>query len=161
MVICLIFQKINYQYHFVSLKIHILKKENSLFEIALLSHLVLNIGLEHTLNTQLGSVNRLCFSHPSDNKLSLGYNIGYNYFGVNTGDLTYSIVLGIGVNNKLSLYIEPYGDFIDMEDHLASINMGATYLLKDNFQLDCSFGTGLNYNTSYTAVGFSWYLLKD
>ena len=80
---------------------------------------------------------------------------------MNTGDLNYSIVLGISINNKLTLYIEPYGDFIDMEDHLANMNMGATYLLKDNFQLDYSFGTGLNYKTNYTAIGFSWYLSKS
>jgi len=71
------------------------------------------------------------------------YNLGYNYFGIGKGDLTYSIVLGIGINNKVGIYIEPYGEIAGFKELISSADTGITYLIKDNFQLDFSFGTGI------------------
>ena len=59
-------------------------------------------------------------------------------------DLTYSLALGFGINEKASVYPEPYGDLTEFEYHIAYIDAGVTYLIKDNLQLDFSFGTGIN-----------------
>ena len=58
--------------------------------------------------------------------------------------------------DKLSAYIEPFGEYFNFSDFYINADTGITYLLRDNFQLDISFGTGLNYKINYVAFGFSW-----
>ena len=103
----------------------------------------------------MGVINKLCFSHNTNSKIGLGYNIGYNYFENNTGDFTYSLVFGYPLTKKINVFIEPYGETSEFEEHLSNINMGLTYLLADKIQLDYSFGTGLNNSFSFMSIGFS------
>ena len=145
----------------IGTKLQLLKKEKSLLEIALLSHIIIPTGSKEVSSNTTGSINRLCVSHRSNTNISIAYNLGYNYFGSGKGDLTYSFVLGSGINDKASVYLEPYGEFIEFEDNVSNINSGITYLLKDNFQLDFSFGTGINHIFNYTAIGFSWNIGKN
>jgi len=137
-------------------KIQILRKENINTEIAFLSHIVIPIGDNRISNVQLGSISKLSIAHSITEKISLGYNLGYNYFGQELGIATYSLALGIRLNNKWGLYIEPYGEWISFETIISNLDGGFTYLLKQNIQLDISYGVGLNYHMHYTSVGFSW-----
>ena len=75
------------------------------------------------------------------------------------GDLTYSFALGFGINEKASVYLEPYGDLTEFENHIANNDAGVTYLIKNNLQLDISFGTGIDYTMNYTSIGVSWNIL--
>lgn len=145
----------------IGTKLQLLKKETSLLEIALLSHIIIPTGSKEVSSNTTGSINKLCVSHRSNTNISIAYNLGYNYFGSGKGDLTYSFVLGSRINDKASVYFEPYGEFIELEDNVININSGITYLLKDNFQLDFSFGTGINHIFNYTAIGFSWNIGKN
>ena len=145
----------------IGTKLQLLKKEKSLLEIALLSHIIIPTGSKEVSSNTAGSINKLCVSHRSNTNISIAYNLGYNYFGSGKGDLTYSFVLGSRINDKASVYFEPYGEFIEFEDNVININSGITYLLKDNFQLDFSFGTGINHMFNYTAIGFSWNIGKN
>jgi hypothetical protein len=145
----------------IGTKLQLLKKEKSLLEIALLSHIIIPTGSKEVSSNTTGSINKLCVSHRSNTNISIAYNLGYNYFGSGKGDLTYSFVLGSRINDKASVYLEPYGEFIEFEDNVININSGITYLLKDNFQLDFSFGTGINHIFNYTASGFSWNIGKN
>ena len=145
----------------IGIKLQLLKKEKSLLEIALLSHIIIPTGSKEVSSNTTGSINKLCVSHRSNTNISIAYNLGYNYFGSGKGDLTYSFVLGSRINDKASVYFEPYGEFIEFEDNIININSGITYLLKDNFQLDFSFGTGINQIFNYTAIGFSWNIGKN
>jgi len=92
--------------------------------------------------------------------LNLGYNVGYNYFGKGNGNLSYSISLNSAVNDKVAVYIEPYGEWIEMEDLIVNIDAGFTYLANDNLQFDLSFGTGVNEKMNYISAGLSWLLQK-
>ena len=145
----------------IGTKLQLLKKEKSLLEIALLSHIIIPTGSKEVSSNTTGSINKLCVSHRSNTNISIAYNLGYNYFGSGKGDLTYSFVLGSRINDKASVYFEPYGEFIEFEDNVININSGITYLLKNNFQLDFSFGTGINHIFNYTAIGFSWNIGKN
>ena len=111
-------------------------------------------------NDKFGTINKLSISHSINDNIGLGYNVGYNYFGTGNGDLTYSIAMGIGITEKAAIYIEPYGDLVEFKDHEANFDAGVTYLLQDNFQLDFSFGTGINHPMNYISFGFSWQLMK-
>lgn len=142
-------------------KVQLLKKENINTEIALLSHLVLPTGTSEFSNNTFSTINKLSISHELNNQLGLGYNLGYDYLGVGIGDFTYSIALAIEVNDKVGLYIEPYGRWVDFAAIEANFDGGFTYLIHDNFQLDFSFGVGLNYTMNYLSIGFSWKTIKN
>lgn len=139
----------------IGAKVQLFKKETSITEIAFLSHLVLPTASKQLTNDKFGSINKLSISHSLTESIGIGYNVGYNYFGFGKGDLTYSLALGIGLSNTIGIYLEPFGEVVDFETHEASFDGGFTYLLKDNTQLDLSFGTGLNHTMKYIALGFS------
>ena len=88
-------------------------------------------------------------------------DLGYNYFGDAKGDLTYSLALGMGINSKVGIYIEPYGELSNMEKFVTNIDTGFTYLANNNLQLDFSFGTGINWTMNYMSVGCSWLINKE
>ena len=136
-------------------KIQLLKKENISTEIAFLSHLIIPTASNIFSLKEIGVINKLCFSQETNSKIGIGYNIGYNYFENNNDDFTYSLVFGYTLTNKINVFVEPYGEITEFEDHLSNINMGLTYLLADNMQLDYSFGTGINHNFNFMSIGFS------
>ena len=113
------------------------------------------------LQFKLGSVNKLSISHIVSETLGVGYNVGYDYFGTGKGDFTYSVALGISIFDKLGIYLESYGNVIEFDNHEANFDTGITYLIKDNFQLDVSFGTGINHTMNYVAAGMSINISKQ
>jgi len=145
----------------IGLKIQILKDENKNMEIAFLSHLLVPTGTKELTINRYGTINKLSISHVLNEKLGLGYNVGYSYFGFENGILTYSLSLGIGINRKAGIYIEPYGDFLNFERFLLNFDTGFTYLIRDNLQIDFSFGTGVNNRNNFLSLGFSWLIEKD
>lgn len=137
-------------------KVQILKRENANTEIAFLSHVVLPIATDGLSVEKVGVINKIAISHPLTNALGFGYNIGYNYFGEGNGDLTYSSVFGIAISENIGTYAEVYGELVDTKEFVTNFDAGLTYLLKPNFQIDFSFGLGINQKMNYFAVGFSW-----
>ncbi|HKM93858.1 MAG TPA: transporter [Prolixibacteraceae bacterium] len=137
-------------------KFQLLKNENINTEIAFLTHLIVPVGSNNLTIGQLGVVNIVAFSHQLNAFMELGYNLGYNYFGAGNGDFTYSSALGISITDKIGTYIEIYGELLEINNFVANFDSGITYLIKPNFQLDLSFGLGLNQKTNYVALGFSW-----
>ena len=144
----------------IGTKFEIFKTKESGTEVAFLSHLIVPTGAKELTSDEFGTVNKLSISHELSDNIGLGYNIGYNYFGTGKGDLTYSIALGIGVNDKVGIYIEPYGDIVDFEEWIANADAGFTYLVNEQLQLDFSFGAGITQRMNYLSVGVSWLILK-
>lgn len=140
----------------LGLKLKILEKEDVNAKIALISHLIIPTGSSELTNTNFGTINKLAFSHEINNFLDLGYNLGYNYFGTGNGDLTYSLVLGIGLSDKIGMYVETFGEYSDFAEITPNVDSGLTYLVKENLQLDFSFGLGLIRKMNYFSLGFSW-----
>lgn len=141
-------------------KIQILKSDKRNIEIAFLSHLIVPTGTEGLSMGEYGSINKLAISHSLSDNIGLGYNIGYNYFNQDQGDLTYSLALGLSINDKVSVYIEPYGAVSNFEDFVLNFDSGLTYLIKDNLQLDLSFGLGITHEMNYLSLGISWFVEK-
>ncbi len=140
----------------IGAKVQIFKKENVNTEIAFISHLVAPSGSSELSTGKVGVINILAFSHSLSKQVGLGYNIGYDYLGEGTNLLTYSLVFGFSLTEKLGAFVEPYGEWFNFEDFIANFNAGLTYLIKYNFQLDFSFGTGLNHKMNFLSVGLSW-----
>jgi hypothetical protein len=141
-------------------KIQILKKPANHTEIAFISHLVLPTGAISITNEHLGTVNKLAISHVITDFIDLGYNVGYNYFGNEKGYLTYSAALGLGITKRIGAYFETYGEVVEFNDWISNFDSGITYLIKDNMQLDFSFGFGLNQKMNYFSVGYSMNIPK-
>ena len=136
-------------------KIQLLKKEAINTEMAFLSHVIIPTAKENLSSNRVGIVNKLSISHIISDKIGLGYNIGYDYVG-RQSSLTYSAALGIQLSNSLDFYVEPYGEWGESNNFESNFDVGFSYLVNDNFQLDTSYGVGLNNDMQYLALGFSW-----
>ena len=134
------------------------REKNTGTEMAFLSHIVLPTASDLFNENKFSVINKLCISHETNNKLGVGYNIGYNHHNNQTGDLTYSLVLGYEINSKTSTYLEPYGEIVGFDNFITNINMGITYLLKNHIQLDYSFGTGVNHTFNFMSIGCSMHV---
>ena len=139
----------------VGTKIQILKKEDVKTEIAFLSHLIIPTAKNALTLDKIGSINKLSIAHDIGDVFGLGYNIGYDYYGFGSGNLSYSLALGLSISDKVNFYIEPYGALVELDYHRSNFDAGITYLVQDNLQLDVSAGTGLNHKMNYVSIGFS------
>lgn len=137
-------------------KIQILKDEDKNTEIAVLSHLLVPSGTKELTGDKFGTINKISVSHLLKENLGLGYNLGYDYFGENNGDLTFSLALGIGLSKKVEIYIETFGKMEQLEEFVVNFDTGFTYLVRENLQFDFSFGTGINNRMNYISIGCSW-----
>jgi|TARA_B110000091_G_scaffold194498_1_gene220366 hypothetical protein len=145
----------------VGTKIQLFNEEDKNTAIAFLSHLIIPSGSKELTNDKFGTINKLSISHVINDHVAVGYNVGYNYFGLERGDLTYSLALGISVNDQVGIYIEPYGEIVNFENPVCNFDAGLTFLANENFQYDFSFGTGINNTMNYMSIGFSWLVNKD
>lgn len=144
----------------IGTKFQIHKGENNKMEVAFLSHLLVPTGTQGLSNDRFGTINKICVSHALTDFMAFGYNLGYNYLGHDNGDLTYSFALGVSVNQKTGIYIEPFGEISNFENFLLSFDSGFTYLVNRSIQIDFSFGTGVNHGMNYISIGCSW-LMKQ
>ncbi|MFO7673655.1 MAG: transporter [Lutibacter sp.] len=136
-------------------KIQLFKKEDVSTEMAFLSHVIIPTADENLTSNHVGVVNKLSISHAITDKIGLGYNIGYDYVGQQSS-LTYSFALGFQLSNSIGFYIEPYGEWGESNNYKSNFGVGFSYLVNGNFQLDASYGVGLNNNMQYISTGFSW-----
>ncbi|MDG2147884.1 MAG: transporter [Flavobacteriaceae bacterium] len=137
-------------------KINFNKNQNSLTKIALLSHLLLPKKEEN-----LGIMNLISISHDQIKNLSIGYNLGYTHFMNQYGFLKYSIAFGSGLSEKIGFFIETYGEIEKSEIPISNFDSGFTYLVKDNLQIDVSFGLGINNQMNFQSIGISWKSKKN
>ena len=144
----------------IGTKIQILKKENVNTEIAFLSHLIVPSGTNGISTADYGTINKLSISHDLGERVSLGYNVGYDHIS-SVNAITYSIAFGFTVNDKFGMYAEPFGSWDDVDDFNHNFDAGITYLVNDNCQLDFSFGTGITTNMNYISVGGSWLIERE
>jgi hypothetical protein len=88
---------------------------------------------------------RLAFSHTLSDRFSLGYNLGAEWDGESAGPLYfYSIALGVGLTNNLSIFAESFGLLNPEGEPENLVDAGFTYLILQNLQVDLSGGIGLN-----------------
>ena len=139
----------------IGTKIQLYKKETSPTEIAFITHLVLPTASKKLSNDEIGTINKLSISHSISELFGIGYNLGYDFYGTGDGDFTYSLALSYSITNTFGIYIEPFGKYLNLDKHESNFNSGITYLLNDNFQLDISYGVGLNRSMKYFAFGSS------
>ncbi len=137
-------------------KINLNKNQNSLTKIAFLSHMILPKKKQN-----LGLMNLISLSHEQIDPLSIGYNLGYTHFFNQYGYLKYSLALGTSLSEKIGFFIETYGEIEKSEIPRSNFDSGFTYLVKDNLQIDISFGLGINNEMNFQSIGISWKSKKN
>ena len=143
----------------LGLKMQLFKREGINTEIAFLSHAIIPTAKDDLSNGKMGVINKLSISHSLTEKIGLGYNIGYDYVS-QIHSFTYSAVLGLSITDTFGGYIEPYGVYGEQGFFESYFDAGFTYLTSDNFQLDVSYGFGMNNDMQYFSAGFSWNVPK-
>jgi hypothetical protein len=110
----------------------------------------------------------LLLSHNVTESISFSYNVGMELDGIygdNGSDFTdggriilaYSI--GYGITEKLSLFTELYGSYIDENDMMRYyFDSGMLYLINDDLQADMTFGFDLMDDETYNffTIGLSY-----
>lgn len=140
----------------VGAKLELYQSKNGNSKFAILSHLVLPTGSFNLTDNAYGTVNRLIGSQALTNNIGVGYNIGYDYYGVDNGNFVYTLSLGFSITDKLGVFVEGYGEVINLTDNYTNFDAGFTYLIKNNLQYDFSFGTGITHNMNFISTGISW-----
>ena len=71
-----------------------------------------------------------------------------------------SLSAAVALSQKVGTYVEYFGFYPNTEhsDAAHSVNVGLTYLINNNFQIDWRIGAGLNEEADdfFTGVGFAW-----
>ena len=137
-------------------KFQLLKKQSAKTEIAFLSHIIVPTAKRALTLDEIGTINKLSIAHDIGDNFGLGYNIGYDYFGVGSGNFTYSLAFGLTISDKVNFYLEPYGVLVDFDRHESNFDAGLTYLVNNKLQLDMSAGLGVNHKMNYVSIGCSF-----
>jgi hypothetical protein len=144
---------------YTGFKILITEEIGCIPEIAFLGGLVLPFTANAFKSPHTAPVMRFAFSHTLSDNLSLGYNLGAEWYGENAmPDYYYSMALGYSINPKIGTFIESFGFIPEkgIATHLA--DAGVTFLVRPNLQFDISGGLGLNKEASdgFISLGFSY-----
>jgi len=130
-------------------------------QLALMTTLLVPMRMHGLSNDRFGSINTIIFHKDFSNDYSLLLNLSHSYLGEWYGDINYSLLLNKALTDKLSLYVEPYGDLENLEDLVASLDAGLSYEVSDKLALDLTLGTGLNHKMKFISFGASWLVLTE
>ena len=132
----------------LGVKIGITEEKGFLPEMAFIGHINLHSLASTDFKTKSTSTDfRFSLSHTLSEKSSLGYNLGMAWDGdITTAIYLYTLAYGYNFTDKIGGFVELYGNIYEDSnfDHLWDV--GFTYLLDDNIQLDISGGTGITQN---------------
>lgn len=150
---------------FTGFKVKIAEEAGWVPEMAFLGALVLPITSNDDFMPQYtASSMRFAFSHTLSERLSLGYNLGAEWDGESAAPgYYYSVALGIGITDKLGMFVESYGTLKDGGNSENLLDAGFTYLISPNLQLDASGGIGINEKATdnFVSLGLSYRYLKQ
>jgi len=108
-----------------------------------------------------GTSNKLLLQHDVSDRMSFGYNVGYEYFEGDLQNFTYTYAIGFSLTEKVGFFTEIYGDWVEFDEFFLNYDNGFTYLINDNLQLDLSLGFGLNHDLGdFYSAGVSWRIPK-
>jgi hypothetical protein len=124
------------------MKVEIASENNLLPDIGLLIHLALPFTAANDFRPETTGVDfRMAFGHTLSDKSSLAYNLGAQWSDDSPeASYVYTLSYGYTLSEKFGAYAEIYGDFPEksMTNHYGDV--GLTYLIRNNIQLDATIG---------------------
>jgi hypothetical protein len=145
---------------YAGIKFKMLEEDGLVPEMAFMATVEIpGSGKEEFSPEYLASDLRFAIGYSLSDRLGLGINLGGRWDGSNPQPSgVYSLVLGYGISDKMSAFVESYG-FLpqdEIPDH--RMDAGLTYLMKPNLQIDVSAGLGLSEISPdyFINAGISW-----
>jgi len=145
----------------LGMKAQLLNKPEGNTQIAFLAHAT----VPELDSKYMSATGTFAVNHNLNDRNSLGYNAGFSYMANGNFHESHSVDLSLiysnAVTSRLSLFAEFYGGY---RNTTHPVKQGATYLnfdagflflLKDNIQLDYSFGVGVLDKFNFHAIGFN------
>ena len=131
---------------YAGFKIKIADEAGWMPEIAFLGGLELPFtAAEHFETSSAAAGMRFSIAHTLSDRFSIGYNLGAEWDGETAApSYYYSLALGIGITDRLGMFIENYGLLSENGGGEHLFDAGITYLVLPNLQFDISGGFGLN-----------------
>ena len=133
--------------------------------VGVMAHAIVPSGSRGISNQRYGIFSRINISHDLDDQRNLSANFGYNNYELafeeeglvrySEGEFSYTLVYGQALTEKLGVYLESFGEYVEFENWELNMDAGMTYLLSNNIQLDYSYGWGINNVMNYHSVGVS------
>jgi len=143
----------------LGVKVAISEEKGLLPEIGLLVHTYLPFTSSTDFNVENTGVDfRFAFAHTLSEKSSLGYNLGAA-LGNDSSEASYIYTLSYGysISEKFGAYAEVYGDLPENNSANHFWDIGFTYLIQNNFQLDATLGRSFNEGQDIlVSTGFSY-----
>jgi hypothetical protein len=131
-------------------KVHLTNEKGIIPQLSVIGQVTLKSGSDDFKPESSIFETRLIFQNTLSETFTLGYNLGYADTDFNK--YLYSVILGVGVADGLSLFVEPYGFFGDDMDQ--RFDAGILYLANPSLQFDFTFGSGLSDISPDSFVGF-------
>ena len=143
-------------------KIQIIKNEE--FQLAFVSMLTIQSKNSDSLKSFYENiVTKIVGGNKISDKISLGYTFGHDIIYNAENEFNYSILIGNSISEKFSGFIEFYGNWqymLDDKNKAINFDFGVSYLLNKKMQVDAYFGRGLNNNSYFASIGFSYLFMR-
>ncbi len=145
---------------FAGIKLKMLEEEGLVPEMAFMATVEIpGSGHEDFSPEYLASDLRFAIGYTLTDRLGLGINLGGRWNGSDPQPAgVYSLVLGYGISDKMSAFVESYGFLPQDESPDHRLDAGLTFLLMPNLQIDASGGIGLSEISPdyFINAGISW-----
>ena len=157
----------------LGLKFQVLNNKTRKTQIALLAHGV----IPQFENDYLSAFAAVAINHQLNERNAIGYNLGYKHTSIwkliDQRNTYFSLIYSNQMTPRLGLFAEAIVNFLDnsnstvlttganAKDFHLNFDAGFTYLLRNNIQLDYSFGFNASYHSSFQAIGISFMIFKD
>ncbi|MEJ6791629.1 MAG: transporter [Lacinutrix sp.] len=145
-------------------KTTIVEENGVIPEIGFLGHLNLPFLVNNDIRPENTGVDfRFSFAHTLNENSSLSYNLGAAWENDSSeAAYIYSLAYGHSLTNKLGAYIEVYGDAPENKKANHLWDVGFTYLVSNNFQLDATVGSSITKGQDILiSAGFSFRIPKS
>ncbi len=128
----------------ISSKIFLADEDGIIPEGALLLNLFLPIGNKSFISDNLVPGLVLASRYTFTKWLGFSSNFGFRFFENNNQIIRYSFSLGSDIMPKIAIFIESFGRFSGNNKPAHLVDLGMTYRIIPNLQLDTSYGFALN-----------------
>jgi hypothetical protein len=135
-----------------------MKEDIQEIDFGVLAHALLPFGSAEFNPVKVEPEVIAAVSKSINNDLSASLNFGGSWnSALDETFLIYSAALGLGIDEKLSTFIEVYGNIFSSFVPLHNFDGGITYLLSEDLQLDLSAGKEISGVDSFwfISTGFS------
>jgi hypothetical protein len=129
----------------IGAKLAIVEERGRRPETALLFGATLPTGKEGVSSEHVDPQFRFSCGHTLSERVDLGYNLGAAWES-GLSRLAYTAAVGFDVSSTVGMYVEVFGDGAGSAggSPAHSLDGGATWLVRDNLQLDAAGGLGLS-----------------